>query len=103
MAFYPGQQVVCISAGCIPEATNNYPHMLQEGNVYTIRDIIENPKFGFLGYGVYLDSVWLPKCDATGLEEAWHPCRFRPCTKTDIGVFKEILQKIPLRKQRCDA
>jgi hypothetical protein len=103
MAFYPGQQVVCVSARIIPGATNKYLHMLEEGNIYIVREIVEHPKFLFLGYGLYVDKVWLPKSDATGNEEAWCPLRFRPCVKTDISVFTSLLEKVPADLEDCDA
>ena len=92
--FYAGQQVVCVNAGHVCEARNDYLHMLQEGHVYTVRDVVENAKFATPGYGLRLDSVWMPKCDATGIEEAWHPSRFRPCAKTDISVLTGLLEKV---------
>jgi hypothetical protein len=69
--------------------------MLEEKKVYTVREIVEHAAFKNPGYGLRLDSMWLPKCDVTGMEETWHPLRFRPCVKTDIGVFTEMLTKIP--------
>jgi len=95
MAFYPGQPVVCVNARVIAGATNWYIHMLEEGNVYTVREIVEHVEYKEPGYGLRLDSVWLPKCDKTGFEETWHPLRFRPCAKTDISVFTNLLEKIP--------
>jgi len=95
MAFYPGQLVVCVNAGHVPEATNNFPGILQKNHIYTVRDVVENPKFGFDGYGLFLESVKLPKCDATGIEEAWHPSRFNPCVHTNIRVFTSLLETVP--------
>jgi hypothetical protein len=95
MAFYAGQQVVCVNAGIIQGANNWYIHMLEEKKVYTIREIVDHVLYHPVGYGLRLDVVWLPKCDVTGVEETWHPLRFRPCAKTDIGVFTGLLTKIP--------
>jgi hypothetical protein len=100
MAFYPGQQVVCVNARIIPGANNWYIHMLEEKKVYTIREVVEHAKYTPIGYGVRLESIWLPKCDVTQSEETWHPERFRPCVKTNISVFTEMLTKIP---ERADA
>lgn len=95
MGFYPGQQVVCVNAHGIPDARNDYLEILHEGNVYTVRDVVDNPKYASPGYGLRLNTILLPHCLATGMEEAWHPARFRPCASTDIGIFTSILRTIP--------
>lgn len=74
--------------------------MLEEKKVYTVREVVNHIKYEPPGYGVRLDNIWLPKCDVTQNEETWHPLRFRPCAKTDIGVFTEMLTKI---QDRIDA
>jgi len=95
--FFEGQQVVCINVGHVCEARNDYLHMLEKGHVYTVRDVIENASFSLPGFGLRVDSLYLPKCDVTGIEEAWHPVRFRPCATTDIGIFTQMLDRIPER------
>lgn len=93
--FFEGQQVVCVTALRLPEARNEYLERLQEGSIYTVRDIVKNASFQLPGYGILLEEVSLPQCEIVGAEVAWHPLRFRPCAKTDISVFTQMLEDIP--------
>jgi len=94
MIFYPGQLVVCINAGAVPEATNYYPGVLREGHIYTVREVVDNAHFQFPGYGIRVESVRLPESSITGVEETWHPFRFSPYIRTDISVFTRMLEKV---------
>jgi len=95
MAFYPGQQVVCINTRFLPDARNDHLYMLQDGRIYTIRDVVDSPHYSTPSYGLRLEGVRMPACAITGMEQVWHPYRFRPCAKTDISIFADMLEKIP--------
>ncbi len=72
----PGDLVVCVNNGIIPDAWNMDLSRLTVGNIYTIDDVCDR---GPACLGVRLVEV--------PIKWWWHPARFRPCRKTNIDAL----------------
>lgn len=99
--FYVGQKVVCINADDkvfrVPNKLYNEDQqwLLKKGEVYTIRELTQHV------YGnPCMKLVEIP--DRGGRDNGYNRERFRPLVekKTDISIFKEMLNKTPLQLRK---
>jgi hypothetical protein len=82
----PGDVVVCVNTGRLPDAKNGRSlRLLQKGAVYTI----EKLPWCWNGPGFGLVLAEIQRSDGG----CWHPDRFRPCRKTDIGALAALLKE----------
>ncbi len=95
MDFYRGQHVVCIGDRFSNEPTwraaiHTFPKL---GSIYTIRDICDRE--GVIG--LMFEEIWhAPALFCVGLvEPAFHIRNFRPLRKTNIDIFKKMLEPTP--------
>jgi len=93
--FHRGQNVVCICDRWSDEPTwraaiHTYPKL---NGVYTIRDICD--RGGLIG--LMFEEIWhAPALFCVGLvEPAFNAKRFRPVKKTNIDIFKKMLEPTP--------
>lgn len=101
MNFRVGQKVVCVDANCDPNRMFLYSAALVEGEVYTIREIL-NDDFGVPG--VFLEEVIGAARLSDGKEFGFYARRFRPLVerKTDTGmaILKSVLDEVNAGKVR---
>jgi hypothetical protein len=82
-----------------PTFTVRCPNLPLKGHVYTVRGFVV-PYAGYSGTpGILLEEISNPPCpyfEGT-FEPSFFPSHFRPLTdrKTDISVFKEMLNDTP--------
>jgi hypothetical protein len=82
-----------------PRSPCGCPNLPLKGHVYTVRGFVV-PYAGYSGTpGILLEEISNPPCpyfEGT-FEPSFFPSHFRPFTdrKTDISVFKEMLNDIP--------
>jgi hypothetical protein len=95
MDFYIGQRVVCISDRFSDEpswraAVCTFPKL---GSVYTIRDICHRVDL----VGLLLEEIWHePAWFCVGfVEPAFNIKHFRPLRKTNVDIFKKMLEPAP--------
>lgn len=86
----PGMLVVCINAKPLPDCANSHLHLIVEGRIYTIRDVVG---FG-PDVGVRLEGIKLPIIFGN-FESTFDHRRFRPCRKTSIELFEKMLFREP--------
>ena len=104
--FRIGQRVTCVDDKFVgenrvydPTFTVRCPNLPLKGHVYTVRGFVV-PYAGYSGTpGILLEEISNPPCpyfEGT-FEPSFFPSHFRPFTdrKTDISVFKEMLNDIP--------
>ena len=79
----PGDLVVCVNAGVIPGAYNNYIHLLKKGDVYTVDEVAPRGPAGIriIEVPIFSGDDW------------WHAARFRPCRKTNIYALVECAKE----------
>lgn len=90
---------------CVKEAWTDigYPlHYPVKGNVYTVveeRDLTGSVVNTAAGPLKWVDghAFNLAECNTAEMTGWWKKDHFRPCKKTDIGVFQEILTKTLLQ------
>ena len=80
----PGDLVVCVYTGIIPESGNRGLERLILGDVYTLKDIGSSPWDGHLRV-----QIWEVEQPISGW---WNAKRFRPCRKTNIDGLTAILK-----------
>ena len=92
MDFYIGQHVICICDQWSNEPTwraavQTYPKL---GGIYTIRDIC--PRVDLIG--LLFEEIWHePAMFCIGpVEPAFNIKRFRPVRKSNIDIFKKMLE-----------
>jgi hypothetical protein len=97
MDFHIGQRVVCVSDRFSSEpvwraAVHTFP---QIGRIYTIRDICHRVDL----VGLLLEEIWHePAWFCVGfVEPAFNVKHFRPLRKSDISIFKKMLEPVPGR------
>ncbi len=95
MNFFRGQHVVCICDKWSHEpswraAVHTFPKL---GGIYMIRDICDRE--GTIG--LMFEEIWHePAWFCVGLvEPAFNAKRFRPVKKTNIDIFKKMLEPVP--------
>ncbi len=95
MEFHIGQHVVCICDQWSNEPTwraavHTFPKLQ---GIYTIRDICDREGLT----GLMFEEIWHePAWFCVGLvEPAFNAKRFRPIRKSNIGIFKKILEPAP--------
>ena len=81
----PGDLVVCVNVGIIPESRNWGRKLLTLGDVYVLKDISSCPRDGHLRV-----QIWEVSPPPPGW---WNAKRFRPCRKTNIDGFTVILEE----------
>jgi hypothetical protein len=104
--FRIGQRITCVDDKFVgenrvydPTFTVRCPNLPLKGHVYTVRGFVV-PYAGYSGTpGILLEEISNPPCpyfEGT-FEPSFFPSHFRPFTdrKTDISVFKEMLNDIP--------
>ena len=96
-SLYPGMNVVCITNKPVDGMLNVYCHLLEEGRIYTIRDIVEYQR-PYSHSGVLLEQICHPMEQAP-LCISWHPDRFRPCKPVSIDIFREICENLSVREE----
>jgi hypothetical protein len=95
MDFHIGQHVICICDQWSPEpawraAVRAFPKL---GGIYTIRDICDRE--GLIGL-MFEEMRHEPAWFCVGLvEPAFNAKRFRPVRKSNIEVFKKLLEPLP--------
>lgn len=99
--FYVGQKVVCINdrRGDFRQAnyhyaTNNF-WALKKGEIYTVSELLDHPDGSST-----MKLVEIPDRDCK--DWGYNRERFRPLVekKTDISIFKEMLNKTPLELRK---
>lgn len=99
MTFQVGQKVVCIG-DCTSEPVQGEV-LVRKGEVYTVRGIVHFNNLD--GPGLYLHEIRNPVIDTTDgrVERAFGIEGFRPVVerKTDISVFTEMLNNVPLHER----
>jgi hypothetical protein len=99
--FYVGQKVVCINADENQFIVPNKPYRhsefwsLREGEIYTISELTQH------AYGnPCMKLVEIP--DRSERDWGYNRARFRPLVekKTDISIFKEMLNKTPVQLRK---
>jgi hypothetical protein len=89
--FMPGQKVACID-GKFPLGIEQYfPSLPQEGETYTIRDIVPgiSPQLSEGEVAVYLIEI-IGSVNAHGIERGFNAERFAPLeTETEIAEVHE--------------
>lgn len=88
--FYVGQKVVCVDA-----AGSMIPPLV-EGNIYTIATIRWLDEKEVVNPGLGVTLIELPTFRSKEYCAEYRIERFRPLVekKTDISIFKEILNKV---------
>ncbi len=105
--FQVGQKVRCTARGDWSKTRTRWPEYAKSvpvrGGIYTVREITSR----WDGTGILLVEIVNPKVPEYDLEICWalyandgHP-EFLPITETDISVFKEILNKIPMKEKEA--
>ncbi|HLH12202.1 MAG TPA: hypothetical protein VKV77_10040 [Methylovirgula sp.] len=87
----PGDLVICVNNRPIEGCGNDNLHLLTVGQVYTIRSLIRNWRYGL---GVRLYEIRLPR-SLFGFEQGYWAERFRLCRPTSIAAFEKLLKEIP--------
>ena len=96
-SWHPGMNVVCINNCPVDGWLNVFCHLLEDGRVYTVRNII-NYERPFIHVGISLEEICHP-LEQPPLFISWHPDRFRPCKLTSIESLREACTRLPPSKK----
>jgi hypothetical protein len=96
--FYIGQKVICIDDTVVTGDVRGFSAWVVKGSIYIIRDIAPPDPFGG---GFLLEEITADIHQPSGIEYGWRITRFRQLDerKTDISIFRELLNPTPQQRR----